>query len=275
MNQNNASARITKTGMKLSTAVPAVLLALHLCATAAVTYDGFAFEVGGSLAGNTDWTSLNTGTAPVIAAGSLTVPGSPEPTGNKVSYSSGNIQEALAVLNTFDTDTVYFSLALQLTSVPTTATYSYALATANTNYGATVWIQADGTDGFNLGVANRSTSSPTYDTTKLALNTPYFIVGSYSFISGTGNDVSALWINPDPSTFGTSSAPEFTLVATGGADLARINQFLLRGAAGSPAGEFDELRVGSSWEAVTVPEPGAIAAILGGTAFLGLIRRRR
>jgi hypothetical protein len=268
---------------KLSTLMRSKAYALPVLATflgtslteAAITYDGFDYVVSGNLAGNTNWTPLNTGTAPVIASGNLSVPGLASPTGNKVSFLSGNIQEAIGALNTYNTDTVYFSLALSLTSVPTTATYSLGLSTSNTNYGATVWLQAAGSD-YNIGLANRSTSTPTYDTTAFALNTTVFLVGAYTFVSGTGNDVSTLWINPSAATFGAETAPAFTLQATGGTDMTAITQFLLRGAAGSPAGEIDELRIGTSWASVTpVPEPSAFAALLGGASLLGLVRRRR
>jgi hypothetical protein len=255
------------------------LVAIVLAQTvshAAVVYDGFDYSVGGTLAGNTDWTALNSGTAPSIAAGNLAVSGLPPSTGQKVQFASGNIQEALGALNTFNTDTVYFSLAFQLTSVPTgTGTYSFALSTGNTNYGATVWLQADGTDGFDVGLANRSNSTPTYSTTKLFLNTTYFLVSAYSFVSGAGNDTSSLWINPDSSTFGQAIAPAPSLTAIGGSDLAQINQFLLRGALGSPAGEIDELRIGTSWSGVTaVPEPTALLGLLGGIGVLSLFRQR-
>jgi len=260
--------------MKKSLGALFVLVAANCASQAAFTYDGFNYTVGGTLAGNTDWTLLNAGAAPVIASGDLTINGLPS-TGNKVSFASGNIQEALGTLNTFNSGTVYFSLAFRLTAVPTTTSYSFALSTGNTNYGAPVFIQVDGTDGFELGVANRSNSTPVFDTTKLFLNTTYFIVGSYTFVSGATNDTSALWINPDPSSFGALTAPTSTLTAAGGNDLAAITQFLLRGQSGSPSGEMDELRVGTSWDAVTtIPEPSTFLGLIGGTALLGMIRRR-
>lgn len=249
----------------------AVVVALGGNAEAALTYDGFGYTVGTSLEASSEWSPLNTGTAPVISAGNLSVAGLATSTGNKVSFGSGNIQEALGSLDSHTVGKVYFSFAFSLTSAPTAAAYSFALATSNTNYGAVVFLRASGA-GFNIGLANRSSGATvSYSSTVYNTNTTIFLVGSYEFISGTGNDVSKLWINP--SAFGGAAEPSSSLTATGGSDLGAVSQFLLRGATGSPSGELDELRIGTTWQAVTVPEPGA--ALLGGLGMLAFFRRRR
>ncbi len=240
----------------------------------AITYDGFGYTVGTNLEAADNWVSLNSGTAPVIASGSLTVPGLATSTGNKVSFSSGNIQEALGSLSSVTVGTVYYSFAFSLTSQPTVSAYSFGLATSNTNYGATVWFQASGS-GFNIGLAGR-TGTPVYSTTVYSLNTTIFIVGAYEFVSGASNDISRLWINPSDFGNGPSYVPPTPNLTNtpGGNDLGGVSQFLIRGTGGSPAGEFDELRVGATYAAVTVPEPDA-AVLLGTLGILGLLRRRR
>jgi hypothetical protein len=244
---------------------------------AAIAYDGFDYPVGATLAGQTDWVAANGGVAPVIATGNLTVTGLAPSTGNMVSSIGGNFQEAIGTLDTYNSGTVYFSVAFQLTSLPTAATYSYGLSTGTTNFGDVVYFQADGSGGFNIGVGNRSSGvTATYSPISYALNSTVFLVGSYTFGPATGDNVSNLWINPSSSDFSAASAPTATLTSTGGTDLSQVNQFLIRGAAGSPADLTDELRVGTTWASVTptaVPEPTAMA--IGALGFLAILRRRR
>lgn len=248
-------------------------------------YEGFDYTVGATVATQTNggfaWASANTGTAPTIATGSLSVSGLPASTGNSASLPGGNFQEAIATLpTTYTTGTVFYSFALQLSALPSgTGTYSFALSTGGTNYGAVIYFQLSGL-GYNVGLANRSSgSTATYDTTVYNLSDTIYLVGSYTFVSGTANDASALWINPSSSTFGSTPATA-TLSSVGGTDLAAINQILIRGATGSPAGLVDEFRIGTSYAAVTseisaVPEPSAYAAIAGALVLAGVIFQRR
>ena len=253
--------------------ISTALIVLGPSAFSAITYESFDYAAATTLESSADWAPLNTGTAPTITTGNLSVPGMVDPAGNMVSFPGGNFQEAIGTLDSYSSGTVFFSLAFQLSSLPTAATYSFALATGNTNYGAPIYLQASGA-GFQVGLANRSSGATiAYAPTLYDLNSTVFIVGSYTFNAGATNDVSNLWINPDASTFNTGSTPTATLTATGGTDRTIINQFLLRGAAGSPAGVFDELRIGTTWASVAVPEPAT--ALLGAFGLLGLLRRRR
>jgi len=241
-------------------------------------YDGFAYTVGSNLAGNGTWTNLNSGTAPAIASGNLAVSGLQAPTGERVSWVSGNIQEAWDLLgSTNSSGTVFYSFAFELTSIPTTATYSFAFTQNNTTFGSTVWLTNNGS-AFNIGLAPR-TGTPTYDTTAFSTNATVFLVGSYEFVVGASNDISRLWINPSSTDFGAGAAPAatLTLTNTAAADLSGINGFLLRGANGSPAGTMDELRIGADWASVTpVPEPSTYALLaLSGVALAGYAARRR
>lgn len=261
-----------------------LLLALTMSATVSaqaqlLQYDGFDYVTNTTLAGNGTWTNLNTGTAPVIASSNLPVSGLAAPTGERATWIAGNIQEAWNQFGVTNTNgTVYFSFAFQLSSVPTTATYSFAFTQNSTTYGTSLWLQADGTNNFNIGLAPR-TSTPSYLTNSLELNTTIFVVGAYDLISGSANDVASLWVNPSSASFGSGSAPAVSLsITNSGTDLSSVSGFLLRGAAGSPAGTMDELRIGTTWASVTpVPEPSTVAMLsLAGLGFAGyLVRRRR
>lgn len=275
-----------KTMLKSTLLASALIGAVPSVATASLIFsDEFDYTAGVTLESTANWIPANTGTAPVIAEGNLTVSGLPTATGKSVSFAAGNIQEALASFGSLTTTgTVYYSFAFQLSSLTTATTYSFALATGNTSYGAPVFIRPDAANAadsaslFNLGLANRSNSTAVYAADKFALNTTIFVVGSYSFVTGTGNDTSSLWINPSSASFG-DVAPVASLTASGGTDLTDISQFLLRGATGSPSGLLDSLRVGTTWADVTaapaaVPEPSSTAA-LAGLVVLGAVATRR
>jgi hypothetical protein len=114
------------------------------------------------------------------------------------------------------------------------------------------------TGGFNLGLDKSSGSSGNF-VFSLQVFTPndvVFLVGSYTFNSGsTTDDVSPLWINPPVSTFGQATAPPADLTNSAGTDLSGIASFVLfnRNSAEPAAIIADEVRVGASWASVTPP----------------------
>src|SRR6185437_6194610 len=108
-------------------------------------------------------------------------------------------------------------------------------------------------------------------------NSVIFVVGSYTFnTTGSSDDVSQLWVNPDSSTFGTTNAPPATLTSSSGGDLAQISSFcLFNRSTGEPKGIIlDQLAIGTSWDQVTstnIPlaittQPGNQRTVAGGRA---------
>jgi hypothetical protein len=96
--------------------------------------------------------------------------------------------------------------------------------------------------------------------------------------AGSGG-LSELWVNPSSATFGAASAPAAdgstvgTYSASGAND--HTNSLLIGAgiAAGSNPNEIDidEIRVGTDWESVTVPEPStACLALIMAAAMLGM-----
>lgn len=247
-------------------------------------YEPFAYTNGDPLPGKVlggsyTWGFQNSGTDVTIASGNLSVTGLAAPTGGSASLPGGNFKEAVLPFTTtpVNSGTIYFSFAFNLSSLPTATAYSFGF-NSSTSFASTLWLQASG-GGYQIGLSNRSSgSTPVYDSTVFATGTTVFVVGSYEFVSGTANDVSKLWINPSSATFDDLAIPSATLTSTGGTDMTSINSFLIRGATGSPAGTFDELRIGTTWASVTpaaIPEPSTYAAVLGALALAGVVLRRR
>lgn len=96
-----------------------------------------------------------------------------------------------------------------------------------------------------------------------------FVVLEYEAVPGTLNDLARLWINPNPSTFGTGSYPTPDVIVgdashtpTSDADLTTINSFVLlnRNATTPTSMVVDELRIGTTWADVT-PSTNAVTII--------------
>jgi hypothetical protein len=96
------------------------------------------------------------------------------------------------------------------------------------------------------------------NTTTGDLGQTNFVVMKYSFVSGAGNDTVALWVNPDPSSFGgaepAATTNDVAEAAVAGATdaVAGLSYFQIRGGASGAAGtvQLDNIRVASTWAEV-------------------------
>lgn len=219
-------------------------------------YDGFNYTPGQNLGAQAGWASLNSGDSLLIASGNLTYPGFPASSANKIAFDGAGVDAAKEfVLQS--TGTVYYSYLLRVTSLGSLDsvggyfTTFYQSATSVTG-GTCVWTRRDGA-AFDIGISVRITSPISWSSVK-SLNTTYLIVASYEFVSGTTNDVSKIWINPDASTFGAATAPTETLTSTNNTtDLTGVARVQIRqdGLTTTPFIELDELRIGTKWADVT------------------------
>ena len=183
--------------------------------------------------------------------------------------------------------TLYYSFILNISSAPVAGSGGVFWAGFNNSAGSQsttpttvatrVYSKAIG-GGFVLGTSKSSstTSDWVFDSTVRNLGDTLFVVGSYTFNTGSSSDdVSSMWINPDSSTFG-GSAPAPLLTASTGADitLSQIASFVLFDRSTAQlGGTLDELRIGTSWADVT-PEP-SVAALTGlGLLALATLRRK-
>ena len=122
-----------------------------------------------------------------------------------------------------------------------------------------VMVKSNSPSGYLIGVQKGGTGvGAVYDTTEHQVAETVFLVGRYDF-TASPNAVS-LWINPTSSWFGASSDPISGLLSTNsGTDGFSIDRFNMRQNTdvSVPGGmQWDELRVGTTWAAVT-PPPGA------------------
>ena len=223
-------------------------------------YEPFNFTAGTFLVSTnqtaSNWANLNTGDPINIASGNLSFNGLAASAGNKISF-DGTGMDAVKTFTQQTTGTVYCSFILNVTSLGTlntTGGYFFGLNEGTgTSYGATIWAKANGT-GYDLGINPRTTVANTAWTTSAGakpINTPILVVVSYSIVSGTGNDVVKMWINPNPGS--TEPTANYIVTNTGGTDLANLNRVLVRqdSATTTPFIEIDEMRIGATWADVT------------------------
>lgn len=262
---------------------------------------GTSYSTGANLigqvnAGGHTWFQAGPGTGPqpTIADGDLVVPGLYSAGGGHSAAFGGNGTSARLNLGVgaggITSDTIYYSFAMKLTDLTGLSASGVFWAGFNNTQGSqtttpntvvTRVVTRSAGDGlFNVGLdkASGTASSFLWAPGNFTTSDTVFLVGSYTFNPGTGDDVSQLWVNPDPSTFAAGAAPGGALSSTAGGDIARVASFVLydRSAAEPAGGLIDDLRFGLSWADVTptmVPEPSVIS--LAAIGLIGLVFRQR
>jgi hypothetical protein len=232
--------------------------------------------------------------APKLASGSLSYPGWFPSTGNMVAYDMTQIASSrIQVASAINSGTVYWSGLFQVSAIDASLNaVNGALmggfnntpgpgTTAN-SVGAVLRIRKDPTDGtkYNIGTAMNSGTAAGNIQWSAAM-TPstdtILLVGAYEFVAGATNDKAYMWINPPTSSFGALLPPSPTLTSAPGGSVAdsfaSISTFNVRNVntVGTATASFDELRVGTDWASVTVPEPNGLL-LLG---LIGVFLRRR
>jgi len=198
-----------------------------------------------------------------IAAGSLTYSGI-NSTGNKVALVSGNTEDVNIASVATLTGTVYYSAILNLPNITglglNTTTGDYFLTTSATagngvtpnpqvtSFQGRIYIKKGASETtFNIGILNNSggTAAPTFASNELALNTPIFVVVKYDL----GTNTASLFLNP---TIGGAEGTATVTNATGTtAAPAGIAAMAIRQGASTGNIELDELRLDTTWAAVT------------------------
>ena len=257
--------------------------------------------------------SAGTTVDPKIAAGSLSYPGLQTGSGdNSVVFDGlGGTATGIAsrelgqIYDISNTAALYYSLTFQVSNIAAEdwggtgnwLTGSFMMgftqdlsgALANGSVAAPVLIRtgdptnASGTansfQGFQLGtgVTAVSPGARVFDGSRTYTpGTTLFLVLSYTFGSGANDDVARLYVNPVPGSLEGANVPAVT-TPVGVADVtnSRMQAFFLRNNSVQPASTIiDDLRVGTSWEDVTlaIPEPSSFALAIASAA--GLLLRR-
>jgi hypothetical protein len=277
-----ASYDVVVTGFSSVTSTPpAVLTVVSPSSSPLILYEPFDYpNLGGPVTSNTpsNWTYGGSGANDLnVASGSLAYPGLAASVGNSVT--NGGV--GLGVRRFFGTNIssgiLYFSALFRINNAGFGAwngasTIVGALTpTDNTTFRLQVMIKSNSPSGYLVGVQKGGTGATAiYDATEHHPGETFFFVGKYDF-TVSPNSVS-LWINPSAATFSLASEPGTGFFsATTGADGYTIDRFNMRQntASSVPAAmQWDELRIGTSWAAVT-PLPPPVLVTLTNVRRLG------
>jgi hypothetical protein len=142
----------------------------------------------------------------------------------------------------------------------------------NASFRLQVMVRSNTPSSYVIGVQKGgSGATATFSGAELRAGDTVLLAGKYDF-SASPNAVH-LWINPSPSTFGAAAEPsEGFITATTGPDGFAIDRFNFRQntAASVPAAiQWDELRVGLNWSAVTPAVPPILTDV---TAIEGVFK---
>lgn len=291
---------------KFASSLLCVGIALSFATTvsaALIVYEPFAYPTG-SVEGNVNssngmtWLRAGTSANPTainVATGSLPVPPkisasiANSATIDGIGDGSGSTTR-LALGQTISSGSVYYSFAFRADALTGSNNTIGGFFISFNNTGNTsqttnpsvaparIQSRIDPTDSskYDLGIFNvTATAGSTSWSPALTVGSTHFIVAGYTFNTGsTTDDVASLWIDPDPSTFETSTPPTPTVTGTGG-DVAApgISSILLRQSP-APFLTLDELRIGTDWGDVTVPEPCTAASLLIACTLVGIMTRK-
>ena len=222
-------------------------------------YNSFNYSAGTTLGVTPNWSSLNTGDSVFVTAGNLTYSGFSASSGNKIAF-DGAGSDPVVTFPTLTTGKIYASFLLRISSLGSMTTAGGYIATfyqspTSITGGTLLYLRkdADGTS-YDIGVASRVGTTVNWGTARTVGST-YLIVMDYEVVSGSQNDISNLWINPDASTFGAITPPAATLSTTNTtlADLTGMARLTLRQDASTttPFVEIDEFRLDTTWTNVT------------------------
>jgi hypothetical protein len=274
---------------------------------AILALDDFDYSpVGSPLSGHDGWgivTNAAGSPDPTIASGSLSHPDRLPNAGNSAQLTgtgaSGSSKLPLSM--TGSTGRVYYSMLVNVSNISNltdTAAGSFfagfqphtqvspavsSIATGGGNL--LIHRDSDNANAYNLGVAasagGAGNADRVFDTTEFAQGETVFAVVAYQMNPGTNDDDAFLWLNPDPSTYGATTAPTPTITSNGANtpanDHGPVASFYLRNNGVEPDFTLvDDLRVATSWAQVTqlVPEPAAVVTAVIGLIGVLLFKRR-
>ena len=123
---------------------------------------------------------------------------------------------------------IYASFLVNVSSSSTTGDYffHFGATTISTNFRGRLFVKKDASNNIAFGIS-QSTTTANLTPYIYSLNTTYLIVVRYTIVSGTTNDISAIYVNP-PLYSAEPASGWITNTDASGTDLADVGSIALR-----------------------------------------------
>jgi len=166
---------------------------------------------------------------------------------------------------------IYASFLVNVTSSSIAGDYffHFGATSIGTNFRARLFVKKDASDNLAFGIS-QSTTTVNLTPYTYSLNTTYLIVVKYTIVSGTTNDISAIYVNP-PLFSAEPASGWIANTDASGTDLADVGTIALRqGSTANATGlKLDGIRVATTWADIVGPiVPTIISAPTSLTGFL-------
>jgi hypothetical protein len=223
--------------------------------------DGFNFNLS-PWEVNGGWVQRGSGSDIEVIADNLSYTGLKTSAGNAAKLGATGTDPQIAFPDQ-TSGVVYASFLIKVidVSVATSPRYSFGLSnatdpvTSGGNWTSCFYIKPS-SNGYQTGINRGTADTETqWATPEYALDDVVLVVVSYDI----NNKISKLWVNPAQGSFGTETPPAALATAIDGnfpgANSNNIaSAFLRQNATNNPIMVFDELRIGTTWAAVTHPD---------------------
>lgn len=238
-----------------------ILFLLSVSLHAQLIDENFDYTTGTLTVATANWTEFPVGSTDIqITPGSLSYSNYPSSgIGNKIVLDGGATGRS-GILRAFTSQTgngivVYASFLLNVTSTADMDTsgsngdyFANLKVSGSNSYRCAIFVkQGSLSSKFRLGLGKLNTSTPSWHSSELDVNTTYLLVISYTFQSGA--DAARLWINPSLS----GAEPAADLEQTTGTDAANIGEIQFRQQSKSGDMQIDGVRVATSWSLAPLP----------------------
>jgi hypothetical protein len=251
-----------------------IILMLVLTALAAASQatlllkDSFNYNTG-ALTGQGGWG----GGGYTVTNGNLTAPaGFPAASGNRLSISGSSSLVATNGSFTAQTSgTVYMSYLVQFNATKAGAAFHLGgfSKDGGAEYGGLAVSNATASSVY-FGLGTRNGLTQQFLPTAFATGVTHMVVVSYKIVTGSANDVINFWL--DPALGGAEPVAQLSNTTTGDIGTS-VNTVDFKATTPFSYSYIDELRVGTTWGDVAIPEPATVG-MLGLGALVTLLFRR-